>query len=576
MNENRKSSGILFLCLLALACSPAAHTLGSDQAEPQQDGKVRLEGDPTESDEAGEQPTCTELPPLDGNRWFQGRVGYEIFVRSFQDSDGDGKGDLAGLSSRLDYLNDGDEATASDLGVTLLWLMPTFPSPSYHGYDVTDFEGVNPEYGTTDDLKKLVEEAHKRGIAVVLDLILNHTSSKHPWFIDAQVPGSGKRGWYVWSDEAQTWPQPWGGKTQTWHKLGDAWYYGVFWSGMPDLNYAHPGVRQTMTQTALAWLTGSGVDGFRLDAVRYIVETGPKEGQQDTQATFDWWVEFSSAIRGAFPEALLIGEAWASNQIASKYHGAGQGLELTFDFDLMEAAVNGLLAEDPTDIEKTLCAFSGLFPPGHGDATFLGNHDLLRLASRLKERPELLRLGAMLLFTLPGLPFIYYGEEIGMTNGPTLDDVHKRLPMQWEGTGTGGFTTGKPWKPLAANVTEINVAAQAGAPDSLLALYRSLIRLRKSNQALWAGGFLPLEADSKTNNHLWAFLRRHPAQTAACVVNMTETSALSAWVELPEGAAGSAVRLFPQEAGEVPVVNGRLEAGDLAPYSLTVMELRPN
>jgi glycosidase len=206
-------------------------------------------------------------------------VFYEVFVRSFADGNGDGKGDLPGLIARLDYLNDGDPATSTDLGVDALWLMPVFASPSYHGYDVTDYEKVNPIYGTNADLERLLAEAHRRGMRVIVDLVLNHTSDQHPWFRDsASSPTAPKRDWYVWRADDPKWVQPWNEKQSVWHQHAGAWYYAIFWGGMPDLNYRTQAVREEAKRIARYWLS-RGVDGFRLDAIRHLIETGPGDGQ---------------------------------------------------------------------------------------------------------------------------------------------------------------------------------------------------------------------------------------------------------------------------------------------------------
>ena len=206
--------------------------------------------------------------------WYHRAIGYEVFVRSFQDSDGDGIGDLQGLTSRLDYLNDGKPG-GDDLGIDLLWLMPINDSPSYHGYDVSDYRKLNPQYGTDADFTALLTAAHARGIRVVMDLVLNHSSKQHPWF-QASAAGTNKQDWYLWSDVAMSWKQPFG-NSLSWHASGKRWFYGVFADSMPDLNYTNPAVTAEMTDVAQGWLD-RGVDGFRLDAVRYLVETGPGAG----------------------------------------------------------------------------------------------------------------------------------------------------------------------------------------------------------------------------------------------------------------------------------------------------------
>src|SRR6266568_1727267 len=273
--------------------------------------------------------------------WANGAVFYEVFVRSFQDSNGDGKGDLPGLIARLDYLNDGNPATDTDLGVDALWLMPVFKSPSYHGYDTTDYETINPDYGTNDDLVRLCREAHRRGMHVIVDLVLNHTSNQHPWFLDsASSPSSPRRDWYVWSPTDLGWGQPWNATTDTWHPLNGAFYYGIFSSRMPDLNFRNAAVRAEAKRIAGLWLA-RGVDGFRLDASRHLVETGAGEsGQADTAETHAVLKELAAYVHQTKPDAVLVGENWTETPNIARYYGdtgrvpGGDELPLSFDFPL--------------------------------------------------------------------------------------------------------------------------------------------------------------------------------------------------------------------------------------------------
>jgi glycosidase len=239
------------------------------------------------------------VPPAGPDEWWNGAVFYEVFVRSFADSDADGSGDLKGLVAHLDYL--------SDLGVDALYLMPVFESPSSHGYDVTDYERVNREYGTEADLAALLEAAHRRGMKVILDLPLNHTSERHPWFREAaSSPASPRREWYEWSPRNPGWGQPWDLNTPAWHRYGREYYYGLFSGSMPDLNYRNPAVRQEMKRIVHLWLD-RGVDGFRLDAVRFLVETGPMRGQVSTPETHAYLKELSAWARAARPGTPLVG-----------------------------------------------------------------------------------------------------------------------------------------------------------------------------------------------------------------------------------------------------------------------------
>src|SRR5574342_674378 len=283
-------------------------------------------------------PTVTLAPTLESTaapspnegreefHWWNDTVFYEIFVRSFYDSDGDGIGDFNGITAKLDYLNDGDPNTTTDLGVTGLWLMPIHPSPSYHGYDVTDYYAVNPQYGTMDDFKRLLAEAHKRGIRVIIDFVLNHTSDQHPWFAASRDPNSPYRDWYVWS---KTDPG-----TGGWRVAYSGFYYGSFGDTMPDLNYRNPAVAKQMEDVVRFWLKDVGVDGFRLDAAKYLIEEGTVI--QNSDSTHSWYRQFRSFYRNLDPQAMTVGEVWDISPTAASY-AEGDQLDLTFDFSLAAA-----------------------------------------------------------------------------------------------------------------------------------------------------------------------------------------------------------------------------------------------
>jgi alpha-amylase len=453
--------------------------------------------------------------------WANGAVFYEVFVRSFQDSNGDGKGDLRGLVSRLDYLNDGDPKTDADLGVDALWLMPVFGSPSYHGYDTADYENINPDYGSNEDFALLIREAHRRGLRVVVDLVLNHTGVTHPWFTEsASSPSSPKRDWYVWSPTDLGWGQPWNASGQAWHQKNGAYYYGLFWAGMPDLNFRTPAVREEAKRIAALWLN-RGVDGFRLDAARHMIETGPGAGQNDTAETHQFWREFAAYVRSVKPEAALIGEAWTETPLIAKYYGStaavpgGDELPLNFDFPLARKIIEGTRKGDAAGIGAKLAELRAEYPPGATDVPFLTNHDQERVATELKGDAARLRSAAAVMLTLPGSPFLYYGEEIGLENGPGDGDEPKRTPMPWTAADDGhGFTTGKPWYRFSRGPA--NVAAQASDPGSLLSRYRTLIHARHASAALAHGGLEVLRSDGP----LLAFLRTEGDERVLVVHNL--------------------------------------------------------
>lgn len=445
----------------------------------------------------------------DGYGWWSHTVFYEIFVRSFYDSNADGIGDLNGLIEKLDYLNDGDPKTTTDLGVTGIWLMPIQPSPSYHGYDVTDYYNVDPEYGTTEDFKRLMNEAHQRGIRVIIDLVLNHTSSNHPWFVEARDPNSARRNWYVWSETDPGTLGPLG--TRAWYPTANGYYYAMFWDKMPDLNYANPEVTAEMDRVAKFWLEEMHVDGFRLDAARYLVEEGDKLA--DSPANHSWWKNFRLVYKEINPQAITVGEVWTSNVSVEDYL-KGDELDLAFNFDLASQIIGkvngGYASQLQNDIKSTL----RIFKPGTY-ATFLTNHDQNRVMNEVAGKVERARLAATVLLTIPGTPFLYYGEEIGMTGAKPDEKI--RTPMQWSAEKSAGFSTTFPWESINSDYTEKNVALQTADPNSLFSTYRTLIQLRNAHIALRIGEYVPLETG---NNAVLAFLRVHADEVVLVVINL--------------------------------------------------------
>jgi glycosidase len=440
------------------------------------------------------------------NAWWNDSVFYEVFVRSFQDSDGDGIGDLQGLIDRLDYLNDGDPATTDDLGVTGIWLMPVAQSPSYHGYDTTDYYTVEEDYGSNEDFQRLIEEAHRRGIKVIVDLVLNHTSTEHPWFADsASGPNAEKRDWYRWSPTDDGSRAPWMGGGPVWHRSGDDYYFGLFWEGMPDLNYENPEVTAEMENAARFWLEEMGVDGFRLDAVRHLVEEGAVYA--GAPATHEWLAGFDDFVDTVDPEAMTVGEVWDTTAQAASYV-QGDEVDLTFEFELADGILRSVQQGKPVITAEEVAVWLAAYPAGQF-ATFLTNHDQPRVATTLFKDPEGNKLAGTALLTLPGVPFIYYGEEIGMT-GNKPDELI-RTPMQWSGDANAGFTGGQPWQPVNRGFEELNVAVQDADPASQLNLYRRLIHLRNDHPALLRGGFIPVVSSCDST---LAFLRQAPAGDA--------------------------------------------------------------
>jgi alpha-amylase len=482
-----------------------------------------------------------ELAPAASSEWYRKAVFYEVFVRSFQDSNGDGKGDLRGLISRLDYLNDGDPNTTQDLGVDALWLMPVFDSPSYHGYDVVNYERIEPDYGTLEDFELLCAEAHRRGMRVILDFVINHSGVDHPWFVEsASSRTSAKREWYSWRDQDPGWKQPWSqfSNTPTWHPRNGAYYYGVFWGGMPDLNLQNPELRAEVKRLAALWLS-RGADGFRLDAARYLIETGGGSGQADTPETHAFWKEFAAHVRQVKPDAVLVGENWSTTPIVATYYGStkdvpgGDELPLNFNFGLSEQILAGLNGGNAAPIAAKLAEMALVYPAGVSDAPFLTNHDMVRVATQLAGHPGKLANAAALLLTLPGAPFLYYGEELGMPNGTANNDEAKRTPMAWEDTAGGGFTTGTPWYPFSQGARAgISVAAQTDAPGSLLSRYRALIRARHASEAMGRGG-LKLLSPTKGSQAMLSFVRTLGEERVLVVHNVTDYTVSAGPFDIP-------------------------------------------
>lgn len=502
--------------------------------------------------------------------WWNDTVFYEIFVRSFYDSDGDGIGDFKGLTEKLDYLNDGNPNTDNDLGITGIWLMPIHPSPSYHGYDVTDYRDINPQYGTLEDFKAFLEAAHRRGIRVIIDLVLNHTSSEHPWFKEALNPDSPYRNWYVWEETRP----PGAG----WNQSPSGFYFSSFVPSMPDLNFTNPEVGEEMLDIVRFWVE-VGVDGFRLDAAKHLVEEGANKVH--TAGTHVWLAELRSAYMAADPDGLLVGEIWDDSAIVQQYL-QGDELHLAFDFDLAKAMVASAGVGYKEQVARQLSLDVTLFAPGQF-AAFLTNHDQDRVMSVIGNNTDKAKMAASLLLTSPGVPFIYYGEEIGMLG--VKPDPRIRTPMQWTSGKNAGFTTFKvAWRTINPDFKTVNVAAQSKQADSLLSHYRQLIRLRTGNPALRIGNYLPV---STGQTSVFAFLRASaiPNQRLLVVHNLSNEAVSEYRLELKQGPlrSGQQARLLfaPSQVKSVaaPETNaaGGFEAyfpiPELPPYSTLVIEL---
>jgi alpha-amylase len=473
--------------LLLTGCSPAALPATSAPT-------------PTRTVQPSATPVGTDSFP-----WWNDRVFYEIFVRSFRDSDGDGIGDFNGVTEKLDYLQ--------SLGVKGIWLMPIQPSPTYHGYDVTDYYAVNPDYGTMEDFKRLLDEAHKRDIKVIMDLVLNHTSSQHPWFISAQTPGSKDYEKYIWSDYDPRTPGPL--EKPAWHPASNGkYYYGVFEDTMPDLNYNTPAVREESKKIASFWLKDVGVDGFRLDAARYLVEDG--KILADSKANHRFLEEWETYVRSVNPQAFTVGEVATGNFTVQKYVNTNTELDSAFNFDLASAILSAINRGDAKTLKSRLLTTIQDFPE-QDNSNFLTNHDQNRLMEQVLGDKEKAKVAAAILLTTPGIPFIYYGEELGMSGAKPDEKI--RTPMQWSPEPGAGFTSGIPWEAINANYTDVNVQTETGDDTSLLERYRELIQLRNEHSALRVGETYVATSDS---SKLLSYLRVSDEEAVFVLINMDD------------------------------------------------------
>jgi len=507
--------------------------------------------------------------------WWNDAVFYEIFVRSFKDSNGDGIGDFNGITEMLDYLNDGDPNTTSDLGITGIWLMPITESNSYHGYDVVDYYSVDTEYGTKEDFLRLVDGAHKRGIHVIVDLVLNHTGIDHPWFRASNTGDPQYRDWYIWSTRNPGYTGPWG--EQVWYAGKNGYYYAVFWSGMPDLNLINPVVTQEIYNITEFWLTEMNVDGFRLDAIRHFIEND--RVQENTNDTHIWLQNYYHFYKSMDPAVFTVGEAWTDTANVVAY--VGDQVDITFEFDLAEAfvrAANGPIASSANTQLKTVLES---YPPNQY-GVFLTNHDQDRVMSVLGGNVQKAMMAAVMLLISPGVPFIYYGEEIGMTGTKPDEDI--RRPMQWNSNDrTAGFTSGKPWRTVASDYPVTNVATENADPDSLLNLYRELIQLRNGHASLLHGKTLIIDSGTQ---RMVAVLRYDENEAFLILINVyskpltTELYGLSAdvWPILANFTVSTVMGLedpAPPQVNAAGGIDGYQPFVEIPPMSYTILHFKP-
>jgi maltose alpha-D-glucosyltransferase / alpha-amylase len=533
------------------------------------------------------------LPVQQDALWYKDAVIYQVHVRSFLDSSGDGNGDFRGLAQKLDYLQ--------DLGINTLWLMPFFPSPLRDdGYDISDYRTVNPLYGTLDDFKNFLEVAHKRGIRVIIEMVLNHTSDQHPWFQESRSSRSNpRRDWYVWSDtdtkykgtriifldtELSNW---------AWDPVSKQYYWHRFFSHQPDLNWDNPAVREEMWDIMKFWLN-MGVDAFRLDAVPYLVE---REGTncENLPETHGVIKDLRARLDREYPGRMLLAEAnqWPSDLRA--YFSTGDEFHMAFHFPLMPRMFMGVKLEDRKPITEILKQTPEI-PENCQWCLFLRNHDELTLEmvtdlerdymydEYAKEKAMRLNLGIRrrlaplldndrrrielmngMLMSMPGTPIIYYGDEIGMGDNINLGDRNGvRTPMQWDGGWNGGFSTADPealYSPLMLNPVygfqAVNVQSQKRFDHSLLAWMKRLIKIRKSTAVFGRGSIHFLYP---ANHRVLAYVRKLGNETIL-VVNNLSSSAQAVELDLKAYKGSILVEMFGR--------NVFPRIGDL-PYLLTM------
>ena len=490
--------------------------------------------------------------------WWESGVIYQVYPRSFQDSDGDGVGDLAGIESRCDHI--------ASLGVDAIWLSPIFPSPmADFGYDVADYCGIEPIFGDLDGFDSLLAAIHARGLKLILDFVPNHSSDQHPWFIESRSSRHNpKRDWYIWRDAApdggppNNWISDFGGSAWQWDEATGQYYLHAFLKEQPDLNWRNPDLRAAMMDVLRFWMD-RGVDGFRIDVLWHIVKA---DGLPDNPLNPQWTPEqterdrviqlhstdqpeahaISSEMRALadqYGDRVLIGEIFLANERHARWYGTQDcpQVHLPFNFQLIENDWNA------TTLARVIANYEASLPAFGWPNWVIGSHDAPRIAARVGEAQA--RVAAMLLLTLRGTPTLYQGDEIGIgkidippdrirdpqhIRQPTLDIGRdgSRTPMPWDSSSSAGFTTGEPWLPVNPDWPTRNVAAQDGDPNSMLSLYRFLLALRRSTPALSIGDYFAAAADE----NVLAYERRYEGDRILILLNL---SPLPRRLTLPSG-----------------------------------------
>ncbi len=477
-------------------------------------------------------------------RWWQRGIIYQIYPRSFMDGNGDGIGDLAGIHSRLDYLE--------WLGIDAVWISPIYPSPmADFGYDVSDYTDIDPIFGTLAEFDALLADVHRRGMKLLLDYVPNHTSERHPWFIESRSSrASARRDWYIWRDPApgggapNNWRSNFGGGAWEWDEKTGQYYYHAFLKEQPDLNWRNPEVQRAMLDVLRFWLR-RGVDGFRVDVMHHLVkdaEFRDNPANPDFKPGMSPYRELLATHSADLPEVqeiialmrsvvdefddrMLVGEIYLSVERLMAYYGVGgKGAHLPFNFQLIRLPWNA------REVAAAVNRYEALLPAYGWPNWVLGNHDKPRIASRVGAAQA--RVAAMLLLTLRGTPTMYYGDEIGMRDVPIpIDRVQDpfeknvpglglgrdpvRTPMQWSAAPNAGFSRAEPWLPLADDWRSANVALEREDGKSILTLYRRLIELRRAEPALAVGAY----AAQAAGDDVLAYTRQAGARRLLTALN---------------------------------------------------------
>jgi len=496
----------------------------------------------------------TMTDPAESPWWKRGTI-YQIYPRSFQDSDGDGVGDLKGIEQRLDYL--------AQLGIDAIWLSPIFLSPmADFGYDVADYCGIDPIFGTFQDFDRLIGSAHDRGIKLMLDFVPNHSSDQHPWFLESRSSRSNpKRDWYIWRDPApgggppNNWISDFGGSAWEWDEATGQYYLHAFLKEQPDLNWRNAEVKEAMLDVLRFWFD-RGVDGFRIDVLWHCFKA---EGLPDNPINQDYRPELGEklkllqvhstdqpevhglaeeirALADDYGDRLLVGEIVLPLDKLMTYYGVERpGVHLPFNFQLVETPW------DARTICQIIADYEAALPTGAWPNWVIASHDYPRIAAKLGEAQA--RVAAMLLLTLRGTPTLYQGDELGIGKvdippnrlrdpkelrepGIGLGRDPSRTPMAWDGSPHAGFSTTEPWLPLHADWQTRNAQSQAPHPGSMLSLYRSLLQLRRREPVLSIGGIDQVEA----SDHVLAYRRKHEKSRMQIVLNLSHVER-----ETPDG-----------------------------------------